>query len=55
MKNYLEKIEDIKHTVPFGDRTNSIIEPLLTEQWFVDAKKLAEEAIKQVRKKNTNF
>ena len=54
-KNYLEKIEDIKHTVPFGDRTNSIIEPLLTEQWFVDAKKLAEEAIKQVRKKNTNF
>ncbi len=54
-KNYLDKIEDINHTVPYGDRTNSIIEPLLTEQWFVDAKKLAKEAIRQVKKKNTNF
>ena len=54
-KNYLDKIEDINHTVPYGDRTNTIIEPLLTEQWFVDAKKLAREAIKQVKKKNTNF
>ena len=54
-KNSLEKIEDINHTVPYGDRTNSIIEPLLTEQWFVDAKKLSKEAIKQVKKKNTNF
>ncbi len=54
-KNYLDKIEDITHTVPYGDRTNSIIEPLLTEQWFVDAKTLAKEAIKQVRKKKTNF
>jgi len=54
-RNYLDKIEDINHTVPYGDRTNTIIEPLLTEQWFVDAKKLAKEAIKQVKKKNTNF
>ena len=54
-KNYLDKIEDINHTVPYGDRTNTVIEPLLTEQWFVDAKKLAKEAIKQVKKKNTNF
>jgi valyl-tRNA synthetase len=54
-KNYLDKIEDINHTVPYGDRTNTVVEPLLTEQWFVDAKKLAREAIKQVKKKNTNF
>ena len=54
-RNYLDKIEDINHTVPYGDRTNTVIEPLLTEQWFVDAKKLAREAIKQVKKKNTNF
>ena len=54
-RNYLEKIEDINHTVPYGDRTNTVVEPLLTEQWFVDAKKLAREAIKQVKKKNTNF
>ena len=51
----LEKIEDIKHTVPYGDRSNTIIEPLLTEQWFVDAKKLAKDAILKVKKKKTNF
>ena len=38
-KKYLDKIEDINHTVPYGDRSNSVIEPLLTEQCFVDAKK----------------
>ncbi|MDB3873099.1 valine--tRNA ligase [Pelagibacteraceae bacterium] len=54
-RNYLDKIEDINHTIPYGDRTNTVVEPLLTEQWFVDAKKLAREAIKQVKKKNTNF
>ncbi len=52
---HLEKIEDIKHTVPYGDRSNTIIEPLLTEQWFVDAKKLAKDAILKVKKKKTNF
>ena len=35
----IEKIEDIKHTVPFGDRSGVVVEPLLTKQWFVDAKK----------------
>ena len=54
-KNFLDKIEDINHTVPYGDRTNSVIEPLLTEQWFVNAKKLSHEAIREVKKKNTNF
>ena len=53
--NILDKIENIKHTVPYGDRSNTIIEPLLTEQWFVDAKKLAKDAIKKVKKKETSF
>ncbi|MAV48724.1 MAG: valine--tRNA ligase [Pelagibacteraceae bacterium] len=53
--NILDKIENIKHTVPYGDRSNTIIEPLLTEQWFVDAKKLAKGAIKKVKKKETSF
>ena len=47
-EGYLVKIENIKNKVPYGDRSNSIIEPLLTEQWFVDAKKLAEKPIKIV-------
>ena len=53
--NLLEKIENIKNAVPYGDRSNSIIEPLLTEQWFADAKFLAKKAIQVVKKKKTNF
>jgi valyl-tRNA synthetase len=54
-RNILEKIENIKNAVPYGDRSNSIIEPLLTEQWFVDAKFLSKKAIDVVKKKKTNF
>ena len=54
-KNLLEKVENIKNVVPYGDRSNTIIEPLLTEQWFVDAKFLAKQAIKVVKKKKINF
>ena len=52
---HLVKIENIKNKVPYGDRSNSIIEPLLTEQWFVDAKKLAQKPIKIVKEKKTIF
>ena len=54
-KEILEKIENIKNSVPYGDRSNSIIEPLLTEQWFVDAKILSKKAIDVVKKNKTNF
>ena len=54
-KKILEKIESIKNVVPYGDRSNSIIEPLLTEQWFADAKFLSKKAIKVVKDKKTNF
>jgi len=54
-KKLLEKIENIKNAVPYGDRSNSIIEPLLTEQWFADAKFLSKKAIQVVKKKKTNF
>ena len=51
----LEKVENIKNKVPYGDRSNTIIEPLLTEQWFVDAKKLSKKPIEAVKKKKNNF
>ena len=54
-KNLIVKIESIKNAVPYGDRSNSIIEPLLNEQWFADAKFLAKKAIQVVKKKKTNF
>ncbi len=54
-KNLIKKIENIKNVVPYGDRSNSIIEPLLTEQWFANAKFLSKDAIKAVKNKKTNF
>ena len=51
----IEKIDDIKHTIPFGDRSGVVVEPLLTKQWFVDAKKLANNAIMKVKNNETVF
>ncbi len=51
----LIKEENVKNKVPYGDRSNSIIEPYLTEQWFVDAKKLSINANKFVKNKKINF
>ena len=51
----LVKEENIKNKIPYGDRSNSPIEPFLTEQWFVDAKKLAIKAKKIVKLKKTIF
>ena len=44
----LIKVEDKKIMQPYGDRSNVIIEPMLTDQWFVDAEKLAGEAVAAV-------
>ncbi len=54
-KNLFVKEEKIKNKVPYGDRSNSIIEPYLTEQWFADAKKLSIKAKEIVNNKTTNF
>jgi valyl-tRNA synthetase len=54
-EEFLVKEENIKNKVPYGDRSNSIIEPFLTEQWFADAKKLSVKAKKIVKSKKTNF
>ncbi|MDC0903322.1 valine--tRNA ligase [Pelagibacteraceae bacterium] len=51
----LVKIEQIKNKVPYGDRSNTIIEPLLTEQWFVNAKSLSKKPIEIVKKGKTSF
>ena len=51
----LEKIEPNTHMVPHGDRSGVVIEPFLTDQWYVDAKTLAEPAIAAVRAGRTNF
>ncbi len=51
----LQKIEPHPHTVPHGDRSNAVIEPWLTDQWYVDAKTLAQPALEAVREGKTLF
>ena len=51
----LEKIEPYKITIPTGDRSNSVLEPLITNQWFVNQKELSKEAIKVVKNDETSF
>ena len=42
-------------TLPYGDRSDQILEPLLTDQWYVDAKTLAKPAIEAVKSKEIQF
>lgn len=51
----LEKTEDHKLMVPRGDRSGSIIEPLLTDQWYVKVAPLAEPAIEAVKSGEIQF
>jgi valyl-tRNA synthetase len=53
--NLLDKIEPTAHVVPHGDRSGAVLEPFLTDQWYVDAKTLAQPAIKAVRERKTVF
>src|SRR3954471_18630664 len=52
---FVERIEPNTHVVPLGDRSGVIIEPFLTDQWYVDANTLAQPAIEAVRSGATNF
>src|SRR5262249_40875499 len=51
----LDKTEPHTNMVPHGDRSGAVIEPFLTDQWYVDAKTLAGPAIEAVRAGNTAF
>ena len=54
-QNLIEKINPHTFMVPRGDRTNSIIEPYMTDQWFVKVKPLAGPAIDAVKNGNIRF
>ncbi|WP_426417111.1 valine--tRNA ligase [Aestuariirhabdus sp. LZHN29] len=51
----LEKIDDHALKVPYGDRGGVVIEPYLTDQWYVAVQKLAEPAIKAVEDGDIKF
>ncbi len=54
-QDLLVKAEAITHAVPHGDRSGVVIEPYLTDQWYCDAKTLAQPAIKAVEEGKTVF
>ena len=51
----LVETEDHTHMVPYGDRSDVVIEPWLTDQWYVDAATLAKPAIAAVEKGDMTF
>ncbi|MGE0668080.1 MAG: valine--tRNA ligase [Sphingomonadales bacterium] len=51
----VEKIEEHVHMVPHGDRSGVVIEPWLTDQWYVDAATLAKPAVEAVERGQTVF
>ena len=51
----LVKEEQIKHFVPYGDKSGTVIEPMITEQWFLNAKELSKKAIEAVKTGKMKF
>ena len=52
---HIEKVEDYAHNVMYSEKSKAMIEPILSEQWFVSMKKLAEPAIKVVEEGRIKF
>ena len=52
---YLVKVEDHVNKIGYSERTNAVIEPKLSLQWFVDMKKLSEPALKTVMDGEVKF
>ncbi len=51
----LQQVEKHSHAVPHGDRSGAVIEPRLTEQWYCNAKTLAQPAIEAVEQGRVSF
>jgi valyl-tRNA synthetase len=51
----LREVEKTRHTVPHGDRSGVVVEPYLTDQWYVAADVLAKPAVKAVEEGDTVF
>ena len=51
----LNKVEPHKIQIPKSQRSDSILEPLMTKQWFVDVEMISKEAIRVVKENETEF
>lgn len=54
-KGHLVQIEDLQHNVGRSERTNSVVEPKLSLQWYVDMKSLAQPALEAVESNDVRF
>ena len=52
---FLVEVEQTVHTVPYGDRSGVVVEPWLTDQWYVNTEELATEAISRVESEEIRF
>ncbi|HYJ65808.1 MAG TPA: valine--tRNA ligase, partial [Parafilimonas sp.] len=53
--NHIVKIEDYKNQIGFSERSDAVVEPRLSLQWWVNMKKLGEPALKAVVEESINF
>jgi valyl-tRNA synthetase len=52
----LEKVESVTHAVPHDEKTKTVVlEPMLTEQWYLNVRPLADRALESVRSGRTKF
>ena len=51
----LDRVEDYQQTLPRGDRSGAVIEPYLTDQWYIDIAPLAKPAIEAVENGDIRF
>ncbi len=54
-KGFLEKVEDYVHKVGHSERTDAVVEPYISKQWFLDMEKLVEPAIDCVKNGEVRF
>lgn len=54
-QGFLIRSEPITHAIPHGDRSGVVLEPRLTDQWFLDAAQLAQPALEAVAQGHTVF
>ncbi len=51
----LVEVKDHIHQVGFGERSDSVIEPMVSKQWFLNVQEMAKRAVKSVKKGKMNF
>ena len=54
-QDLLVKVEPVKNSLPYGDRSGVVIEPFLMDQWYVDAQTMAKPAIEAIESGSTKF